>query len=853
MNETTFLSALAGLLHDIGKFAVRAAEGSQVIWDEAAQREYRYKHALLSSDFVHSYVPSQWRKEVLQGVKAHHNPKTRWERVITLADHLSAGERSDDTADDTKARTTHPRQLISIFCSLTGPDGEKTGTAYLPLKALRIDRDVIFPAPGEIGDIWQAYRALWNEFTAEAARLREAHEGSDDLAMYTESMQLLLQRFTSCIPSAYYKTRPDVSLYDHSRMTAALATILHDGPWDDAALQRMIKEPTRAGELALLVGGDISGVQDFIYTISSRGATSALRGRSFYLQLLTEAVVRFVLTELDLPITNVIYSGGGRFYLLARPADLDQLQAIQRHISRTLLQHHRGDLYVALTGLPLQGADFFNGKISAAWQQLGEALQSVKLRRFSELDASDLKWLFEAHGDGGNEDMQCQVCGLEHPGTRRDEKGDDDEGVRKCPTCLSYEDLGGALRQAKYLTLEHIGAVIPDLSQPPGRWQDVLANFGINARVTEELASSGGRGNALALRDDALASLKPDSGQATGRRLLVNVTPTITAAEIVALRKSGFREFLPEPGRIKPFSAMEWQSQGIKRLGVLRMDVDNLGKLFSNGFGKQATLSRVAALSFAISLYFDGWVEHLAEQMNLEDGQDRLYSIYSGGDDLFFVGSWDAVVEFARRVRRDLTPYAAGHPGIHTSAGIVLVGGKYPLSQAARDAGNAETEAKGFRKHGSGAEATAKDAICFLGEVQPWERFGLNTSPNTVHALAVQLVGMVQDNGKDQRAPAALIQNLARLYEQYSDAERQRQESGRDLNQAGEWQPLWGPWMWRSLYMLTRMANRSGDTATTDQIKTLRNELHETEFRDMTWIGLAARMADLLTRDRNLR
>ena len=69
--------------------------------------------------------------------------------------------------------------------------------------------------------------------------------------------------------------------------------------------------------VALLIGGDISGIQKFIYTIASKKAAKTLRGRSFYLQLLTEAVLRFVLGELELPYTNVIYAGGGHFFLLA--------------------------------------------------------------------------------------------------------------------------------------------------------------------------------------------------------------------------------------------------------------------------------------------------------------------------------------------------------------------------------------------------------------------------------------------------------------------------------------------------------------------------------------------------------
>ncbi|PJF45327.1 MAG: type III-A CRISPR-associated protein Cas10/Csm1, partial [Candidatus Thermofonsia Clade 3 bacterium] len=101
-----------------------------------------------------------------------------------------------------------------------------------------------------------------------------------------------------------------------------------------------------------------------------------------------------------------------------------------------------------------------------------------------------------------------------------------------------------------------------------------------------------------------------------------------------------------------------------------------------------------------------------------------LYAIYAGGDDLFFVGSWDAVVELAIAVRRDLTRYAAEHPGIHASGGVALVGGKYPLSQAADDAKRAEEQAKALRWRANGVEHR-KDAIGFLGAALPWSLFGM--------------------------------------------------------------------------------------------------------------------------------
>ncbi len=170
------------------------------------------------------------------------------------------------------------------------------------------------------------------------------------------------------------------------------------------------------------------------------------------------------------------------------------------------------------------------------------------------------------------------------------------------------------------------------------------------------------------------------------------------------------------------------QSEGIKRLGVLMMDVDGLGGIFRDGLGKRATLSRIAHLSFAINLFFEGWVAEMARKV---DDRERLYSIYAGGDDLFFVGAWDAVIALAQQVRADLGEYAGGHPGIHASGAIVLIGGKYPLYRAAQDLKEAEDKAKTLEWKSDDGKPRRKDALCFLGQALPWSRVGYGAAPAT--------------------------------------------------------------------------------------------------------------------------
>lgn len=835
MDQEVLKAALAGLLHDVGKFAQRAG------WQKG-------EHTEIGGEVVHRFVPAQWR-EYLYPVMGHHDRPLQGyaTKMVALADRLSAGERADE-------RDEQPRQLLSIFCRLETKDADgepqyAPNKVYLPLKPLALEQETLFPASEQSTAVQQGYEELWQGFKKELQTLQQVHEGSGDLGVYLESTLLLMQRYTWCIPSAYYRSLPDVSLYDHSRMTSALAACLTG--WPETTLDQVLCAPEQSSEsVALLVGGDLSGVQDFIYTITDRGAASSLRGRSFYLQLLTEAIARYVLRQLKLPITNLIYQGGGAFYLLTRADDKDELGKIQREISHILLAHHRGDLYLALANVPLAAADFYDGRISGKWAELAIALRGVKQRRFAELDSALLERVFAPQDHGGNEDKQCQVCGQEHPQTKGIPKREGGDETRQCPSCISYQNLGNDLRHAAYLWLAEIDIPpTPDapLSHPPGGWQDALAAFGMCAGVVDQAhklsPDMDKRRVVLALNEHVLKDLASDAQTAVGRRFLVNVTPIITQDEIARFRDK--MEDLPEAGSVKPFSVMGEQAEGIKRLGVLRMDVDNLGDIFASGLGKHATLSRIAALSFAISLYFEGWIGRIAGEMNADPNakyKDMLYSIYSGGDDLFFVGAWDKVVELARRIRADLTPFAAGYPGIHTSAGLVLVGGKYPLAQAAQDSGEAESRAK---------QHDGKDAITFLGQTTAWGHFGLDECgiPNleTVHSMAHHLLDLVRE--KD--GPKALLRLLIRLQAQHDEADRKRRDRGDEMNRAGQEQVLYGPWMWRGAYYLKRMAKRYEKTnpAMYAALDSLRERLHTQEFRAIEWIGLAARWAELRMRE----
>ncbi|MCG2787233.1 MAG: hypothetical protein L6461_19270, partial [Anaerolineae bacterium] len=254
------MAALAGLLHDVGKFAQRGAERGSLEGKDAAQMYGRY-HAMLTADFLKTCLPLS--DSVRLPAANHHAPQSRADWLVKAADILSAGERADaPKGEDT--RIVQPLQLLSIF-SIVEADkvcwkDEKDSWRFLPLKPLVLDKGDIFPKAGlPDADVWKIYETMWLDFKKEARVLN----GIQEMDVYLEAMLALFQRYTWCMPSAYYKTRPDISLYDHSRMTAALAAILSDeSDFPQLRLETLAKDSEHSeDEIALLIGGDISGVQ----------------------------------------------------------------------------------------------------------------------------------------------------------------------------------------------------------------------------------------------------------------------------------------------------------------------------------------------------------------------------------------------------------------------------------------------------------------------------------------------------------------------------------------------------------------------------------------------------------------
>jgi CRISPR-associated protein Csm1 len=289
----------------------------------------------------------------------------------------------------------------------------------------------------------------------------------------------------------------------------------------------------------------------------------------------------------------------------------------------------------------------------------------------------------------------------------------------------------------------------------------------------------------------------------------------------VALRTRHFVNVTPlENGSVIPFNELQDRAEGIHRLGVLRLDVDDLGTLFGNGFRKRGGLVPTVALSWALSMFFEGWVGQLAEAAS--GTRQVVYSIYSGGDDLFIVGAWDVLPHLARSITRDLQRYSVENPLVHASAGITLHGGKYPMYQMARAAADALEQAKSYERDGQ-----RKNAFTFLGRTFSWHDYET----------------LIEEFQKLQKlSQQKSILHLLRRFEYLYRRHRYKQLS---LGRAPK-QVYWGPWHWQSAYFLTRLADQNRNHR--NELLAVRDRLADERFHYIEILGFAARWVELYTR-----
>jgi CRISPR-associated protein Csm1 len=263
-----------------------------------------------------------------------------------------------------------PKPLRLLFDAVKLSEGQNKQYFWLPQIIDDTEPKIPYPhhyetAPKKLGDLTQFdQNDFKNKICESISFLKDSEEDWNNLSLLT----LILEKFGSFI--SYGES--DVALIDMAKTTAAVAAAIANYDCEDKLS---------------LIAGDLSGIQNFIYTVSSDGALKSLRARSFYLELVIEEIVQQLLIQLDLPQVNIIYVGGGNLYILASGNTekvTTVVTSIHKSCNKWLMNSFQGKLFLALDWLAVITKSINQKEFAEYWIKLSKKLAIQKNKKFQE-------------------------------------------------------------------------------------------------------------------------------------------------------------------------------------------------------------------------------------------------------------------------------------------------------------------------------------------------------------------------------------------------------------------------------------------------------------------------------------
>lgn len=695
----------ASFLHDIGKFIQRSGVNGT--------------HQEVGSNFVK--LLGSLPGSIATAVKEHHSPNDvpdpetrRLATLVQQADHLSAKERINDEHQE--------RDLPENF-SLLSPMGYITGVvqdlkepirSWFPIEHFDTSQIIEPTQENEVGRVAGVSRyeklrkQLYDDLRLLSFTLNEAS---------FETLVNLLSRYTVFIPSATYYTIPDISLFDHLKTTCAIAEALFKGDEGEGENKRI-----------LFIEGDISGIQDFIYSVKSpteaqKGMASRLRGRSFVIELLNRGIAHYLLKELCLSTSSLIWCTGGHFLILAPYSGEGKrkIAELRKRIEEAVFAEFANSIYVAIATVSVKASELVN--FSEILSKLSIELEAEKKRRF--FDVIDR---LPFNGEKAYGEKPCAICGSFVGKESVDEK------KHFCSKCDRHEAIGRILPKYKYfLEVFFSGELDKDcsLSIPQlGIGWYLLCDINEVSAVLMKLSGKSGRhfdilyarllriNDTRFVREETVSVIKsvPDISIALGYILIGNYAPTKPNGDVYSLDDVA-------NGTIFSNSRSSDAKKEWRRLAVARLDVDNLGKIMTEGLigswssqivdpelkaiadGNRWTISRYCTISRLFDYFFKCY-------LNLICQNKAVFIIYCGGDDAFIVGDWIEVIKVSKEIYSRFKRFTSENDNLTLSCAISLFKYKYPIGRAGMQAGELLEELP--------KSIEGKNAIHLFGETVNW-------------------------------------------------------------------------------------------------------------------------------------
>jgi CRISPR-associated protein Csm1 len=738
MDKETALLVLGALLHDIGKLMQRAGRPKSNQESEYCRtgknNQFTHQHTLYTDAFIENKsifpLPDELeplRSKLARLAASHHKPAedSLLEKSLQIADGLSAGidrENEPERRGNFKTdRLISGFQQVSLNTEIKSDALEK-GMRY----GLNAIEENAFPVSGEEAQE-TTYQRLCSEFEQELQRLPL----TEGINQYIEALSSLLEKYTWCIPSSTFKSLPDISLYDHSTTTAAIAQCLHKYHKNN----RNLPEHHQSENKFILLGGDLSGIQSYIFNVEKShgsGVAKLFRARSFYLGALTRSVILNLAQKLGLSTLLRIMDAGGRFILLLPNTKevADFLPEFERQVQEWFYLAFQGRLSLNLDySVTLTQQDFKLRSFQIKLDQFNQSLEERKQHKFNLLFEKGINAVQDLNFDDYQETGVCSVC-QSQPGDaelskkyaerHQLETSQDSIGFTICKQCWQQIELiGKNLPQANWLVTK---------TKPGNQDIPLFGGLGMYLAKGDKPSFTPNTLEIVSLRHRGLGPYMPLAGHMP----LISEQDLERWHEWKIINKNDqgayfFQYEELEPEMPKTFNLLAQESRqpfeqgnqekllGRSFLGVFKADVDNLGMIFSMGLGDRLSVSRFVSLSRMLNHFF---TEYLTNELVKENYSDT-YIIFSGGDDLFLLGPWHQTIRLAVELSKKFREYVCHNQSITLSAGICVAKPGLPVHTLADMAEEHLEKSKKYKTN----DSIVKNSVTLFETTVQWNKF----------------------------------------------------------------------------------------------------------------------------------
>lgn len=671
MNVTFEEIVLAAWLHDVGKFAQRAGiekYKAKNMEGQLAKNQkggwYSHQHVLYTYGFLESkkdVLPDSITvKNVIDLASYHHNPSTIEQQLISEADCLSSGsDRANLLSIDGAQEQIQFFEKPMIHLLSTLHLDQRQNIAYC--KMLPLEKDAILSTDNaKISK--ELYKKHWDSFEQDFNSL-----ASLDYPHFILALESLLERYWWCIPSAT-NTDADVSLFQHAKTTAAFAAVLYRYHETDTALSISLKN--HETKKYKIISGDISGIQKYIFDLkTTENNAKLLRAKSFELLAISKILCDYIVKNFDVSSANIITFAGGKFMLLLPNTEKVNrlLPQLQLEIEEYFLKEFAGKLAVIISdGVDACYNDCMQQNAQALFNHIGynaDCCKQKKMQKALKRNGAILHEFYSKLQKNG----ECPQCGI-FPAN-----GIDTDGIRPCKNCEDLESIGRHLVKSETISFN----------------SEKLQSFGDMVNFSP----SRNKGKVMYSIND----FKPGSPC----MYLPYYAPQKQDTTLYTFEELADKSCAKEKGN--------------KKIAMFKADVDNLGLIFSSSLGERLSFSRYADLSFTLNYFFSSYYDYFVS--NHPVYKEKIYTVFSGGDDICVLGSWDAIIDFACDFHDKFEEFTNKNPDVTLSAGIVLSNAKVPVRNIADNAEKALEKSK---------NSTNKNSVTLFNTTVSWNEFKKN-------------------------------------------------------------------------------------------------------------------------------